>query len=153
MAHATAVETCRSLCPAAKTMVFSGSKIDWAVASNGARYADLDNAFVYRKKVVENCTCNGKDAFGLVRLSATDDPTLRPGDIVATNEGLTTYRGSRNGGAASAADFTPISGAGEFGRKLSAIKVTPQPEPQRVAPVAEDKPAARKARRNAQAFR
>ena len=32
-------------------MVFSGGKIDTAVAQNGTRYADLDNAFAYRDKV------------------------------------------------------------------------------------------------------
>ena len=62
-------ELCQSFCPASKTMVFSGSKIDYAVAHNGRRYADLDNAFAYRDKVAENCTCNGKDGLGLARSS------------------------------------------------------------------------------------
>ena len=47
-AGASPAELCKSFCPAAKTMVFSGSKIDTAVAPNGTRYADLDNAFAYR---------------------------------------------------------------------------------------------------------
>jgi hypothetical protein len=33
-----------------------------------------------------------------------DDPTLRPGDIVATNAGLMAYNGGTNGST-----FTPIS--------------------------------------------
>ena len=45
--------------------VYSGGSIDHAVASDGSRYADLDNAFVYRKQLVAGCTCNGRDAFGL----------------------------------------------------------------------------------------
>ena len=61
-AGASPAELCKSFCPAAKTMVFSGSKIDHAVGPDGTRYADLDNAFAYRDKVVDNCTCNGKDA-------------------------------------------------------------------------------------------
>lgn len=150
-AAASPAEVCRSLCPTAKTMIFSGSKIDYAVASNGARYADLDNAFVYRERKVDNCTCNGKDAFGLVRLNVAHDPTLRPGDIVATNDGLATYRGGRN---SSTAEFTPISAsASEYARKLSEIKVTPQPEPPKVEPVAQDTSTPRKGRRNAHAFR
>jgi hypothetical protein len=36
-AGASPAEQCKSFCPAAKTMVFSGSKIDTAVAQNGAR--------------------------------------------------------------------------------------------------------------------
>ena len=55
---------------------------------DGSRYADLDNAFVYRKKLVAGCTCNGRDPFGLARVDVNTDPTLRPGDIVATKTGL-----------------------------------------------------------------
>jgi hypothetical protein len=116
-------ETCRSFCPASKTMVFSGSKIDSAVASNGARYADLENAFAYRQRVVPDCTCNGRDAFGLAPQDAAIDPTLRPGDIVATNSGLMSYRGR----SPKVADFTPVdlSSGGAFARQLSAIRVRP----------------------------
>lgn len=85
-ANATSIQLCNAFCPAAKTQVFNGSQIDHAVASNGARYANLDNAFVYREKIVPNCTCNGKDAFGLARIDVAKDPTLRPGDIVASGD-------------------------------------------------------------------
>ena len=105
----SATELCKSFCPAAKTKVFAGSKIDHSVASDGTRYADLDNAFLYRERTVDNCTCNGKDAFGLAPLKPELDPTLRPGDIVATNDGLATYNGNRN---ARSAEFTPIDKSG-----------------------------------------
>jgi len=85
-ANATSIQLCNAFCPAAKTQVFNGSQIDHAVASNGARYANLDNAFVYREKIVPGCTCNGKDAFGLAKIDAAHDPTLRPGDIVASGD-------------------------------------------------------------------
>ena len=52
------------------------------------RYADLDNAFVYRQKIVEGCSCNGKDSFGLARIDVAADPTLRPGDIVASGDNV-----------------------------------------------------------------
>jgi hypothetical protein len=97
-------ESCNSFCPAAKTMVFSGSGIEHAVSTNGKRYADLENAFTYRDKVVENCSCNGRTAHGLSRLDISRDPTLRPGDIVATSEGMATYNGKAKG----VAQFTPI---------------------------------------------
>ena len=87
-ANANPVQLCNAFCPAAKTQVFNGSQIDHAYASNGARYADLDNAFVYREKVVDNCTCNGKDSFGLARIDINADPTLRQGDIVATGDNV-----------------------------------------------------------------
>ncbi len=104
MANATPVETCRAMCPASKTKVFFGSQIDYAVARDGARYANLDNAFVYRKQLVANCTCNGKDAFGQAPIDIKSDPTLRPGDIVATKNGLMAYTGKRGNTAA----FTPV---------------------------------------------
>ncbi len=93
--NATPVETCRAMCPASKTKVFFGSEIDHAVAGDGVHYADLDSAFVYRKQLVPNCTCNGKDAFGLARFDLNTDPTLRPGDIVATKDGFKAYAGKR----------------------------------------------------------
>ena len=87
-ANANPVQLCNAFCPAAKTQVFNGSQIDHAYAGNGARYADLDNAFVYREKIVDGCTCNGKDSFGLARIDVASDPTLRPGDIVATGDNV-----------------------------------------------------------------
>jgi hypothetical protein len=87
-AHANPVQLCSSFCPATRTQVFNGSQIDHAIASNGARYADLDNAFVYRQKVVDNCTCNGRDSFGLARIDVAADPTLRQGDIVASGDNV-----------------------------------------------------------------
>jgi hypothetical protein len=106
MANATPLEVCKQLCPASKTKIFFGSAIDHAVASDGTHYASLDNAFVYRDKLVGNCTCNGKDAFGLAPLDVNSDPTLRPGDIVSTESGLMAYNGRRG---KQTADFTPVN--------------------------------------------
>jgi hypothetical protein len=104
LANATEVETCRSMCPATRTKVFFGSEIGTSTAKDGARYGDLDNAFIYRKQVVANCTCNGRNAFGLAPFDASNDPTLKPGDIVATKQGLVAFTG-RNG---TVAQFTPV---------------------------------------------
>jgi len=87
-ANATSIQLCNAFCPAAKTQVFNGSQIDHAVASNGARYANLENAFVYREKIVPNCSCNGKTPFGLVTLDVSADPTLKPGDVVSTGDNV-----------------------------------------------------------------
>ena len=135
-AGASPAELCKSFCPAAKTMVFSGSKIDTAVAQNGTRYADLDNAFAYRDKVSEGCTCNGKDGLGLARVDTLSDPTLRPGDIVATDDGLSTYSGNNK-----TAEFTPIgSSSSEWARRLAEVKVRPAPPTEKIEAVANDEP-------------
>ena len=73
------------------------------------RYADLDTAFLYRKELVDGATCNGRDHFGLARIDAKTDPTLRPGDIVATESGLLAVTGMKN----RVADFTPIDSRSE----------------------------------------
>jgi hypothetical protein len=101
--NATPVEACRSMCPASRTKVFYGAEIDHAVAKDGSRYGDLDTAFVYRKQLVANCTCNGKHALGLAPYDLPNDPTLRPGDIVATKTGLMTYTGN------AAQAYTPVT--------------------------------------------
>ncbi len=93
-AGTTPIQTCNSLCPAAKTQIFTGSAIAHASATNGARYADLANAFVYRRKIVPGCTCNGHDAFGLAAIDVANDPTLRAGDLVATENGLQRFSGA-----------------------------------------------------------
>lgn len=137
--NASPAEMCRAFCPAAKTMVFSGSKIDTAVAPSGQRYADLDTAFAYRDKVTSNCSCNGKDGLGLARVDVSNDPTLRPGDIVATDQGLSTYTGNRSKGA----EFTPINtSSGEWARRLSEMKVDPAPPADKIEPVPDDNTAA-----------
>jgi Protein of unknown function (DUF2865) len=125
---ATPVEICNSFCPASHTKIFSGSSIDHAVAHDGSRYAELANAFAYRKGVVPGCTCNGKDAFGLAPMKATEDPTLRQGDVVATETGFVAYSGSHK----KTADFTPINNSGsgvsaESRRQLAQTRIAPAP--------------------------
>ena len=115
-ANGSAAQACASMCPAAQTKLFTGGGIDHAVSSDGKRYASLPNAFVYRKQVVAGCTCNGKTPGGLARMDAKSDPTLRPGDIVATDDGLMSYRGS----SGRSADFTPVQD-----RKLANIPIRP----------------------------
>jgi hypothetical protein len=123
------VQACSASCPASQTRIYNGEAIDNAVAVDGKHYADLSTAFTYRGKIVPGCTCNGRDAFGLANTPIEDDPTLRPGDIVATNDGLMAYNGGAPGTKAQAGNFTPISSysglSAELRRRLTETKVAP----------------------------
>ncbi len=113
---------CSALCPAAHTAIFSGDEIDNAYSPRGERYADLASAFVYRQKLVPNCTCNGRDPFGLAHIDVDKDPTLRPGDIVATRSGLQVFRGSRAGTVRSV-DFSPVRDRSAL-RAFAGVKIS-----------------------------
>jgi hypothetical protein len=94
-------QLCSAFCPATQTRIFRGNEIQTAIGQDGSRYAELKNAYLYRKQLVAGCTCNGKDSIGLVTLDASNDPTLQPGDTVATPDGKTsTVRAAPPGGAA-----------------------------------------------------
>jgi len=119
--NGTPGETCRATCPYSKTKVFFGSEIGAAVAQDGQHYSALDTAFLYRKQLVANCTCNGKSA-GLASFDVKHDPTLRPGDIVSTKEGLLAYTGRSQQGAV----FTPVNPAA---LPVNIRATSPQPQP------------------------
>jgi len=126
--HATPVQMCQAFCPATATKVFFGSSIDGAYASNGERYADSENAFAYRKALRADCTCNGRDPAGLAPVDLTLDTSLRPGDVIATTDGLVAYSGVRIG-ASQTAEFTSIASypglTAETRARLGEMKVAP----------------------------
>jgi hypothetical protein len=153
-AGASTAEACKSFCPASKTKVFfSDSDIDAAATSDGKRYADLDTAYVYREKVVADCTCNGKNPTGLAPVDAKADPTLRAGDVLATADGLMVYQGgesTRRG--RTAANFTPVASSNlpaDLRQKLSQLKVAP-PVITSAPQIASTEPAPADDRRRAQ---
>src|SRR6266576_548310 len=106
--NATPVQMCQAFCPASPTKVFFGSTIDNAASANGERYAESENAFAYRKALRADCTCNGRDPAGLAPVDLTLDTSLRPGDVIATTDGLVAYSGVRIG-ASQTAEFTPVA--------------------------------------------
>ena len=126
--NATPVQMCQAFCPATATRVFFGSNIDGAYASNGERYADSENAFTYRKALRADCTCNGRDPAGLAPVDLTLDTSLRPGDVIATTDGLVAYSGVRVG-AGQTAEFTPVASypglTAETRARLGEMKVAP----------------------------
>jgi hypothetical protein len=134
----SAADACHAFCPASQTAIYSGGAIDGAVAQNGSRYADLPKAFLYRKQLVAGCTCNGRDQFGLARIDINADPTLRPGDVVATTNGMVAFAG-RNGAQAR---FTPARGEFAAMKVAAPIKQATTQTPQVKPPVAETTGAA-----------
>jgi hypothetical protein len=126
--NATPVALCQAFCPASVTKVYYGSNIDGATASNGERYADSENAFAYRKALRADCTCNGRDPTGLAPVDLTLDTSLRPGDVVATTDGLVAFTGVRVG-ASQTADFTPVASypglTTDVRARLGEMKVAP----------------------------
>ena len=126
--NATPAQMCQAFCPASDTKVFFGSTIDGASAATGERYADSENAYVYRKALRADCTCNGRDPAGLAPIDLTLDTSLRPGDVIATTSGLVAYSGARVG-ASQAAEFTPVASypglTADVRARLGEMKVAP----------------------------
>lgn len=125
---ASPAQMCQAFCPASPTKVMFGSNIDYATSSTGERYADLPNAFAYRKALKADCTCNGRDPAGLAPIDLTLDTSLRPGDVVATTNGLVAFNGMRTGNN-QAAEFTPVSSysglTSDVRARLGEMKVAP----------------------------
>jgi hypothetical protein len=118
---------CQAFCPASPTKVYFGSAIDGATAASGERYAESENAFAFRKALRADCTCNGRDPAGLAPIDLALDNSLRPGDVIATTDGLVAYSGSKDG--SQGAEFTPIASypglTSEVRARLNAMKVAP----------------------------
>ena len=124
---ASSAQTCSAFCPASATNIYTGNGITHAVAPDGKRYSELATAFAYRQKTIPGCTCNGRDAFGLVNTGVADDPTLRPGDIVATNAGLMAYNSGPDGSTFTAiSTYTGLSA--DLRRQLTETKIEPAAE-------------------------
>jgi hypothetical protein len=125
---ATPAQVCQAFCPASPTRVYFGNGIDGAISATGERYADSDNAFLYRKMLKADCTCNGRDPTGLAPIDLSLDTTLRPGDVIATSNGLVAYSGTQVG-SNQTAEFTPVASypglTAEVRAKLGDMKVAP----------------------------
>jgi hypothetical protein len=124
---ATPATLCNVLYPGSRTMVYWSAPIDQAKTSNGSRYSDLTMAFDYRKNISQNCTCNGNDIFGTAAISIRADITLRPGDVVVTENGVRVFVGSAEA-QHKASDFTSVQNysghSADQRRKLLEIKIT-----------------------------
>jgi hypothetical protein len=122
-------KVCGAMCPAAQTKVFSGTQIERAVAPDGKGYSSIKNAFVYRERLVSDCSCNGRDTTGIAAMETEEDPTLRPGDIVVTAEGPKVYKGNRRT-PHQISDFVPAEDyrglSKSMRQNLSEMRVAPE---------------------------
>jgi Protein of unknown function (DUF2865) len=125
---ASPAQMCQAFCPASPTEVFFGSSIDDAYAASGERYADSENAFAYRKALRADCTCDGHNPAGLAPVDLALDDSLRPGDVLATTDGLVVYSGMRVGNDQTP-DFTPVASfpglTPQVRARLNDMKVAP----------------------------
>jgi len=125
---ASPAQMCQAFCPASATKVYFGSSIDSASTSNGERYAESDNAFAFRKELRADCTCNGRTPAGLAPVDLALDSSLRPGDVIATTDGLVAYSGAKSGSGQSA-EFKPVASypglTAEVRARLNEMKVAP----------------------------
>lgn len=122
-------KVCSAMCPAAETKIFSGTNISRAVANDGKNYSSIKNAFVYREKMIDGCSCSSGASTGTASLDVEQDPTLRRGDIVVTRDGPKVFTGdSRLPHKPS--DFVPAEGykglPKSVRQELSGIRITEQ---------------------------
>lgn len=83
-------QICRRMCPATEVTLYShrnpGEDVSGAVSSTGRRYAEMPNAFSYRKQFNAACSCRAPGQSWGDALRQGDDQTLERGDIVVTEE-------------------------------------------------------------------
>ena len=80
---------CQRMCPATPVVLFShrnpGEDVAQAITASGQVYADMPNAFLYRKQFNSACSCRRTGETWARTLQHLDD-TVERGDIVVTEE-------------------------------------------------------------------
>jgi Protein of unknown function (DUF2865) len=83
-------QICRRMCPASEVTLFShrnpGEDVSSAVSGTGRRYAEMPNAFSYRKQFNAACSCRAPGQSWADALRQSEDQTLERGDVVVTEE-------------------------------------------------------------------
>jgi hypothetical protein len=106
------------------------------LATDGRNYSSIKNAFLYREKMVEGCSCTNT-ATGTASLDPESDPTLRKGDIVVTRDGPKVFTGDgrlphKPNEFVPAAAYKGLPMA--VRQQLSAMRIAEEPAPQPVGP-------------------
>lgn len=98
--HAAA---CAAACPNAPTELLTlapgRAELERSVALDGRPYLRAATANLYRRTRVENCSCQPPGATALL-MPLAEDRTLRPGDVVASEEGADLVAGLSRAGPA-----------------------------------------------------
>ena len=96
--HAAA---CAAACPGAQTELFTlatgRSELEQSVGLDGRPYLRTASANLYRRTRVERCSCQPSGIAGPL-MPLADDRTLRPGDVVASEEGADVVAGLSRAG-------------------------------------------------------
>ncbi|MEX2128449.1 MAG: DUF2865 domain-containing protein [Xanthobacteraceae bacterium] len=83
-------QTCKRLCPAAETMLFThhnpGEEVEQAVSNNNTLYTQLPNAFKYRQSFNASCSCRAPGQSWADALGVARDETVQQGDIIVTEQ-------------------------------------------------------------------
>lgn len=82
---------CRRLCPAAEAQLYTyrnpGEDIQQATSVTGKPYMSLPSALLYRKQLVQGCSCRAPGQSWAQALAGLEDATtLQKGDILVTEE-------------------------------------------------------------------
>lgn len=81
---------CQAQCPGTEAKLFAyrnpGEGIEQAVGTNGESYMSMPNALLFRKQYVNACSCRPANMNWAQALGGENDPTLRKGDIVVTED-------------------------------------------------------------------
>jgi hypothetical protein len=102
---------CAAGCPGAEVAVFRGpaTAVEAAVDQRGRRYGELPEAFSYRVALKPGCGCRRDGGYAYLIRRILDDPTLRRGDIVVTQDGASVFSpASATKMAWTGADFVDI---------------------------------------------
>lgn len=124
--HAAA---CAAACPNAQTALFTlpagRSELEQAVSLKGQPYLAAAWANVYRQKRVQNCSCQ-PPGVAAMPLAIGSDPTVRVGDVVATEAGAnvvtTLVRGQVGVGDYRYARNLSRSARADIDRRVGAIR-------------------------------
>ena len=84
---------CAASCPGTEVAVFRGpaNAVEMAVDQRGRRYGDLPGAFSYRTALTPGCGCRRDGGYAELMRRILEDPTLRRGDIVVTQDGASVF--------------------------------------------------------------
>lgn len=112
---------CAAFCPKADARVFrGGATINDAQSADGRSYSAIPNAFLYRTKLVDSCSCTGNGPLGVASPALEEDDTLRPGDVVMTKDGPRVFQSKSTRTPHPASAFVPPEDASRLSRDMKA---------------------------------